>query len=597
MKNRRFTLVQQVLFILLVGFAIVFAAGVSVMRGFQQSNLQFIYGQTQELVRSCVNDAEDQFAKIGVTLYNLIVSGAVQKAGSEYLSLQDQQNSLSAQAACLDTITSEIQKSIIQNDWITCANYLDADGNVRAVASTGYYKLNVEAARTVERLATEALGKTVLVDASVMFQRPGTLLFAKELREKQGLSLRHIGVIVLVVDMEKAGKMLADAYNGAYLLQNEAYGLSYPLNDAAGIARMEAEASDANVRGKGYALLEKDGSYYFVTEFADARHLFSYRVLLPYVALFSKVEGLFTRFVGIFIVCCAAALALSIVLMRRVTLDIRRLRAHIGNVSSFADIPISGDLPMHNRDSYELYQTFNAMAEYINTLIRENYQKQILVKETQLSTLQAQINPHFLYNTLNSIYWMAKKANDSHLSGMIDSLSRLLREATNVNETLINIDKELDIVCHYARIQQQRFGERLNLTYDISEECGGLAIPKFTLQPMLENAIHYGLEQMLEPCDMRISIVTQGDACICQVRNKGPAPTENLMEKLRRGEIALKGNGVGLLNIDKRIKTVFGEAYGITVFRDPETEETVVQAVFRKKPLSEWEAREHAGNV
>ncbi len=597
MKNKRFTLVQQVLFILLIGFTVVFAAGVSVMQGFRQSSLQFMYGQTQELVRSCVNDAEDRLSKIGANLYDLIVSDTIQKAGSEYLSLQNQKNSLSAQAACLDTITAEIQKSIIQNDWITCANYLDAAGGVRAVASTGYTKLSQEAARAVEQLATQARGKTILIDASESLLKPGTLLFARELREKKGLSLRHIGVIVLVVDMEKAGAMLADAYDGAYLLQNEDYGLSYLFNDSSGIARMEAEFSDANIQRNGYALLEVDGSYYFVTEFADAGHLFSYRVLLPYGTLFAKVEGLFTRFVGIFILCCAAALALSIVLMRRVTLDIRRLRTHIGNISNFADIPINGNLPMHNRDSYELYQTFNAMAEYINTLIRDNYQKQILVKETQLSTLQAQINPHFLYNTLNSIYWMAKKANDPHLSDMIDSLSRLLREATNVNETLINIDKELDIVCHYARIQQQRYGERLNLTFDVSEECGGLAIPKFTLQPMLENAIHYGLEQMLEACDVSIRIITQGEACMCQVRNKGPAPAEDLMEKLRRGEIALKGNGVGLLNIDKRIKTVFGESYGICVFRDLETEETVVQAVFRKKPLAEWEAREHAGNV
>lgn len=590
MMKRRFTLVQQVLWILLVGFAIVFVAGFSVMRGIQRSNLQYIYKQTQALVASSVSDAEESLADVGTAIYDLVVSNIVQEAGSTYLLLQDVDNSSSSQVTCVDTITDEIQKQSISNKLITCANYLDIHGTVRAVASTGYLKLSDEAAQYVEEKAIEAKGNTVLIDGKTVMDEDNYLLFVKELREKKNLSMRHIGVIVLIVDMEEIGAALADAYDGIYILQNEDDSLSYLFNDPGDAQQNERALAQAELDKQGYALVTIGQEHYFVTEFADDGHIFSYRVLLPYNNLFYEVEQLFTRFIGIFILCCAATLLLCVFLMRRVTMDIKRLRDHIGNISDVADIPKCENVPMHNRDSYELYTTFNEMADTINQLIRDNYQKQILVKETQLSTLQAQINPHFLYNTLNSIYWMAKKAEDPRLADMIDSLSSLLREATNVNETLIDIDRELEIVCHYARIQKQRYTERLHITFDVAEECGGLTIPKFTLQPMLENAIHYGLECMLEPCDINIRIFTEGDDCVCQVRNKGPAPVENLMEKLHRGEVPLQGNGVGLLNIDNRIKTVFGEQYGVSVLRDTQTQETVVQARFEKRPLAEGEA-------
>jgi two-component system sensor histidine kinase YesM len=92
---------------------------------------------------------------------------------------------------------------------------------------------------------------------------------------------------------------------------------------------------------------------------------------------------------------------------------------------------------------------------------------------------------------------------------------------------------------------------------------------------------------MLEPCDIRICIFAQEDDCVCQVRNKGPAPVDDLMEKLKKGKVTLQGNGIGLLNIDRRIKTVFGEQYGVVILRDQDKEETIVEARFRQKLLEE----------
>ena len=219
--------------------------------------------------------------------------------------------------------------------------------------------------------------------------------------------------------------------------------------------------------------------------------------------------------------------------------------------------------------------------------------KQLLVKETQLRALQSQMNPHFLYNTLNSLYWMAKTAEMPAAADMISSLGILLREAISDEEFVITIDRELDIACHYFIIQKHRYEDRLEVKFDVSEECSSLVIPKFTLQPLAENAIAYGLECMLGTCTVEIRIFLEREACICQVRNTGPGPEEGLLDKLKAGIVKPKGNGIGLMNIQQRIQSVFGEAYGVDIFR--EGEETVAQIRMSCISLEEYRSSAAAG--
>ena len=135
------------------------------------------------------------------------------------------------------------------------------------------------------------------------------------------------------------------------------------------------------------------------------------------------------------------------------------------------------------------------------------------------------------------------------------------------------------------------------MSFDVSEECSDLIIPKFTLQPLIENAIVYGVECMLEPCAIMVHIFTEGDLCICQVKNSGPAPEKNLIEKLRSGQIVSKGNGVGLLNIDRRVKAVFGEEYGISVYRKEDEKMTVAEARFRRMTMTSYKDELNSANL
>ncbi|MDI3412448.1 histidine kinase [Bacillus sonorensis] len=134
-----------------------------------------------------------------------------------------------------------------------------------------------------------------------------------------------------------------------------------------------------------------------------------------------------------------------------------------------------------------------------------------MIKETEFKALQAQINPHFLYNTLESINWLAKMNRQPQISKMTESLGFLLRNAVNMKSDVLTIEEEADIVLHYFTIQQFRFAERLVYEVEIDPIVKMCPVPKMILQPLAENAITYCLEPVLDPCRISIKAWKSGD--------------------------------------------------------------------------------------
>lgn len=597
-KQRRQTIVQRVVSLLLVTLFVAFGTGFVILRRLEQSNMDYIYQLTRELVSSSISQMEDKMTQVEDDLYDMIVSDKIQRGGSQLLESyekkkedsSDRQSRIS-RAYAMTAIVDELQRKISANHAIVCANFLDPNDDVQVVAATGYYKLDEKNAEKIGGLAKKAAGNTIFLDGPKITGNEHILVMAKQLRERKNLSLAHIGTVVLFVDMERLGDALTNTHDAMYSIRDPENQVEYVLNQSG------QERSD-DVRGNaweklqeenGYSVVSDENGFWFAVEVKGER--LSYLILTPYENLFARVKQFFQFAMTALIICSVAVLAVAAVSAHRMTADIRKFIAHIhqiykdGKDGDFTSLPLYENEQIEDRDIYELKNAFNSMAGRINELVRENYTKQLLIKETQLSALQAQMNPHFLYNTLNSVYWMAKTDESESIAEMVNSLSLLLREAISIKELVIDMDKELDIVCHYITIQKIRYGDRLDVMFNVSDECSDIAIPKFTLQPLLENAIVYGVECMLEPCVVTVQIFTEGDECICQVKNSGPSPEVDLMNKLRSGQVVPRGNGVGLLNIDRRIKAVFGEEYGILVYRKEDEQMTVAEARFKKMPV------------
>lgn len=201
-----------------------------------------------------------------------------------------------------------------------------------------------------------------------------------------------------------------------------------------------------------------------------------------------------------------------------------------------------------------------------------------MAKEAQLKALENQINPHFLYNTLESVNWRAKAIGESEISAMVESLGSLLRETIRVKEKVVSLKHELEIVSAYITIQKIRYGDRLEYMENVSENLMNLQLPHLTIQPLVENAIYYALEEVIGPCRIEVSAKKSDHLFIVSVRNNGSQFEEYALEKIASGQTSTHGFGVGILNIEKRIQMIYGTEYGLELCN--EDEDTAVVNIY-----------------
>jgi two-component system sensor histidine kinase YesM len=202
------------------------------------------------------------------------------------------------------------------------------------------------------------------------------------------------------------------------------------------------------------------------------------------------------------------------------------------------------------------------MQVLIDKLVKEEQEK----KEVELEALHAQINPHFLYNTLNTIKWMAKIQGNTSVSKSITALIKLLRISTNLGRDMISLREELDYVENYVVIQKLRFNQAINVTQKIEEGCLNLSVPKLILQPIVENSIIYGLTEERQEINIDISSFIKDEQLIIEIRDDGPGIEEAVLKTILSGSTDKnKFSKVGINNVNHRIRLYCGNEYGINI--------------------------------
>ncbi|MCR4627709.1 MAG: histidine kinase [Treponema sp.] len=210
----------------------------------------------------------------------------------------------------------------------------------------------------------------------------------------------------------------------------------------------------------------------------------------------------------------------------------------------------------------ELYESYNIMTDKINYLIKEVYAKQISLAETKYRLLQKQINPHFLYNTLENIRWKAVSDDDMELAQMVLSLSNLLR-ASIKKEDIITLEEEVLIAQDYIAIQKIRFEDRLSFNIEDYDKLKNCLIPKFTLQPLIENAIKYNIEKNDSICHVNILFEKHENDFYILVCDDGNEFDINKIQSLLEEKTEDSEKHLGLSNIHSRLQIIFGSQYGL----------------------------------
>lgn len=391
------------------------------------------------------------------------------------------------------------------------------------------------------------------------------LIMVREVRVYEPLTLEPIGILFLRINIER----LVEEYGGIVsqssdIVLKAGSEVVYPYRQ---LSKEVADELQPLPGGFGYEILQMDGGAVFLSQRQSAYTGWVYYNMASYHEIFERIVWLKNLLIAVYLVAIVIVLALGMAFARSLTRPIRQLigqmkEVQYGDLDSM-DASLAVPIKQHMDEVGLLQRTYRMMIMRINTLIKENYANQLIIKETEFKALQAQINPHFLYNALDSVHWLAKKNQQEQISSMVVSLGYLLRASISLKQNVIAMAEELEIVKHYITIQTYRFRHRLDFHLDVPEMYYNALIPKLTLQPLLENAIQYGLEPQVEPCLIRIYVTPLEGKLAVVVEDHGQGMEEETVRRVLSGEVKTRGTGIGLLNIRDRIRLAFGEEYGI----------------------------------
>ena len=257
------------------------------------------------------------------------------------------------------------------------------------------------------------------------------------------------------------------------------------------------------------------------------------------------------------------SIIISVIISRKITKPIIQLQNAMTNVDEKW-----GHLEVQPHSSYEvanLTKEYNSLLDRIKMLTEDIAEKENTRRVFELKALQSQINPHFLYNTLDTILWLAEFGENEKVVEVSKALGELLRLSLNINQTLMPLGFELNHVENYLKIQKMRYEDQINYEISGDETLLDVSIPKLILQPIVENAIYHGIRPKKKPGMIKINYKKEKDYLIIQVSDDGVGYKEKEEKEKSQSLIKARLSGIGMQNVDQRIKLLCGNDSGIEV--------------------------------
>ena len=387
------------------------------------------------------------------------------------------------------------------------------------------------------------------------------LFLVREIREMQDMDLDTLGCLLIEVDFPA----LVEQYNHS-MAQMGVMPRCAVYNDGLCLYASDAAIQTLGVGEDCYTYMKLDGQPMLCVRYTSSNGM-KYVTLVDY----SGIRATTLVAVSVTILCILAAvlltLAVSTGLIDNILNDLQLL------LQKFDAFAISGEpITTHNSpyqgrldEIGDLHRGFDWMTRVWTRVNHEKEEQRHLLQEKQIQQLRAQIRPHFLYNTLESIYCLAQNLEDQRIAVMTNALGKLLRSSLNDKRDVITVSEDLQVTRDYLSIQQIRYGERLQVEYDFPQDILPCRIPAMTIQPLVENAIHHAAEKMLDVCVIRVSGAATADGVDIIVQDNGPGTDEDILNKLESGEVQPEGLGIGMRNIHKRVQHAFSEQYGLRV--------------------------------
>lgn len=276
----------------------------------------------------------------------------------------------------------------------------------------------------------------------------------------------------------------------------------------------------------------------------------------------NAVKNLLVMLCGILVAVFLLGLAFSELFSAPVKRLVHAMRGFEKNTENFVFTPVQGTTEITT-----LSKSFGHLVVRIQKLMEQVRKEEISLRKTELKALQAQINPHFLYNTLDAIAWMCEDGRSEEAEEMVNALARLFRISISKGHELIPVAKEVEHAKSYLKIENFRYKNQFTYSFDVQEECLSYFCNKITLQPIIENAIYHGVNQMVDEGEIQIRIFMDQQDIVFQIEDNGIGMTEEQCSEILHHESSDRV-GIGIKNVNDRIKIYFGDAYGLSIMSE-----------------------------
>jgi two-component system, sensor histidine kinase YesM len=298
-----------------------------------------------------------------------------------------------------------------------------------------------------------------------------------------------------------------------------------------------------------------------------------------------KARSIYVLVAAILVV---VALVLSNFIARNITRPLQQLRDSMARVQE-GDFGAAEVEVTSRNEVGSLTRSFNVMTSRIQELMKQNIYEQQQKRKSELKALQSQINPHFLYNTLDSIIWMAEGKKNEEVVVMTASLARLLRQSISNEEEQVPIGQEVEYARSYLTIQKMRYKDKLEFQIQVDAQIMRVPIIKLVLQPLIENAIYHGLKYKEGKGLLIVRGYREGENAVLQIKDNGAGMDEQTLSHIfEKHKVNYRSNGVGVYNVQKRLQLYYGMDYGIT-YSSKQGEGTIASIVIPMKQEADHE--------
>jgi len=564
-KDRR--LYTKILLIISLACVIFLIGNYGVIRMVYYAYDEQLYIKTAQVFSSYVENVNTVFDQIENVSLSLLGDEAFQK---NMTILHETEEGAEERKIAEKELRSQLISYLRNMDVFDDFYVLTEKGDI--IASTSeIYHIDKEVSDRMYSWALEGGGAPQIVTYQ------NKLYFLRQIREEKGFKFTDFGAMIGEIDINKILRESSMIYDS----------LGVGLDLAVYIDGVCMYQKDEELR-----LLDNDGWEIqrdkFVVQCTTKRG-WKFLMYTPYDEIHRSVRQTTVYSIVLFVVVAISGIMISYLLLKSITKHLDKLMVKIDDYGKGV-LPGTEAIEEYRQRRDEigrLHRHFHRMAYEYKRVNEENYNRMLLHKEAQYKQLQQQIQPHFMFNTLSLITWIAYEHQDAEIADLSNALSRMFRESMSFSEKTIRLGDELKLIDDYMLIQGKRYEDRLRYEVEVPRELEEVMIPQMTIQPIVENSIKYALEGSLDSCTIRILGYKDDDTAVVIVEDNGPGIDKDILSKISEGTVETEGNGIGLMNIQKRIQLVFSEDYGLEFHRVNECTQVWIRIPFMNQTQGE----------